>query len=753
MGGGPPRRSRAGLRSHAHGPSGSGRRVRLLRLLWIGVALAGVMVAISGSLVVYAAMTLPGLDALSSATGTIRITDRHGTLLAEVGQGGQQRATVPISQIAPIMQEATVAAEDRNFYTEGALDPARILKALVVDVVLRRPAQGASTITEQLAKEAFFGQGASKSLLLKLREALLAQEISGTYSKQQVLDMYLNLTYYGQNAYGVQDAAERYFGKPAAELNLSEAALLAGLPEAPSANDPYLNPGNAFNRMHYVLIALVATGKVSQADAQAVDPLNPDGSPNAAHQASMLADLKNGRGAQLGPAPHFIQYVEDQLPELLQDDPGALRGNLTVTTTLDLTDQQKAVTAVQQGLPQIGHQANNAALLMMDPSNGEVLAWVGSASYSDPSIDGQEDFVTLPGLQPGSSFKPYVYETGFKNGTLTPQTILQDTAQESRKLGGVQDWDRRYEGNITAADALLHSRNIPTEQAAGMIGMPNIIDFAHSLGITTPIADNLGSAIGDSATSVIDQGIGYSAFANGGHTVSPQAILQIKDGNGDLLWSDAGASASQSQPMTPPQAWAVTNILRGYPAYWHLPFRWPTAGKSGTTDSYVDAWYVSYTPSWVVVTWVGNTDGAQNRQAPMDGVFGTTGPGLHIAAPFVNSLPRPAPLQAPPGAAPSCPSAEAASGSGFATALPSGCATPTPTSTPTPTPTRSASPSPTPTPTTSASPLPAPSISLAPTPTSSSAPTPTPSPGGGGPLGGTPTPPGGFPADLPKGSG
>src|SRR5487761_1202787 len=262
MGGGPPRRSRAGLRSHAHGPSGSGRRVRLLRLLRIGVALAGVMVAISGSLVVYAAMTLPGLDALSSATGTIRITDRHGTLLAEVGQGGQQRATVPISQIAPIMQEATVAAEDRNFYTEGALDPARIL------------------------------------------EALLAQEISGTYSKQQVLDMYLNLTYYGQNAYGVRDAAERYFGKPAAVLNLSEAALLAGLPEAPSANDPYLNPGNAFNRMHYVLIALVATGKVSQADAQAVDPLNPDGSPNAAHQASMLADLKNGRGAQLGPAPH-----------------------------------------------------------------------------------------------------------------------------------------------------------------------------------------------------------------------------------------------------------------------------------------------------------------------------------------------------------------------------------------------------------------------------------------------------------------
>ncbi|MGA8014489.1 MAG: transglycosylase domain-containing protein, partial [Candidatus Dormiibacterota bacterium] len=635
------------------------------------IALIGAVVVVLGGLVAYAAMTLPSLSGIGAATGTIRIVDRDGRLLAQVSDTGKQRDWVPINQVAPIMQEAIVAAEDRNFYSEGAFDPARILKALVVDVILQRPAQGASTITEQVAKEAFYGQNATKSVLLKLREALLAQELDGSYSKSQILDMYLNLTYFGQSSYGIEEAAERYFGKPAADLDLSEAALLAGLPQAPSADDPYVNPGNAFARMHYVLIGLVGTGKISQSEAQAVDPLNPNGTANPAHQAAILADLRHGSPPQLGPAPSFVQYVEDELPELLQNDPSALEGSLTVTTTLDLTYQQSADQAVAQGLPRIGGGANNAALLMMNPSNGQVLAWVGSANYGDPSIDGQEDFVTLPGLQPGSSFKPYDYETGFMDGSIAPTTILQDTAAESQALGGVQDWDRKYEGPITAATALLHSRNIPTEQAAQIIGMSKIIAFAHELGVTTPISDDLSSAIGASATSVLDQAIGYSAFANGGHTVTPQTVLSIQGANGELLWTNPASTAGQTQAMTPSQAWTVTQILRQYPAYWDLNFRWPTAGKSGTTDNYLDAWYMAYTPSWVVATWVGNTVGAENRQGPMNDIFGTTGPGKYIDEPFIDSLPRPAPFQPVAGALP------------MTTPTPSPSATPSPSPTPT----------------------------------------------------------------------
>ena len=706
---GRPRRRRAGLQAGLRSRAGRWwrRRSPLRRGLWLGGGAIVGIIAVLGGLVLYAAMTLPNLDGIGAATGTIRIVDRDRELLGEVGDNGEKRADVPLQQIAPIMQDAIVAAEDRNFYSEGAFDPARILKALVVDVILRSPAQGASTITEQVAKEAFYGQGAAKSVLLKVREALLAQQLAGQYSKAQILNMYLNLTYFGEDAYGIQEAAERYFGEPASQLDLGEAAMLAGLPQAPSSYDPYVNPNGAYSRMDYVLTALVASGEVTEAAARAVDPLDADGSPDATNRAAIQADLAHGQAPQVGPAPHFVQYVEDELPQLLEDEPGAFLGSLTVTTTLDLTYQEDADTAVQEGLARMGGGANNAALLMMDPSSGQVLAWVGSANYDDPAIDGEDDFVTLDGLQPGSSFKPYVYETGFQDGTITPNTILQDTAAESRALGGVQDWDRGYEGDITAATALLHSRNIATEQAAQMIGMSKIIAFAHSVGVTTPIADDLSSAIGSSATSVLDQAVGYSAFANGGHTVTPQTILKVTDASGDTLWSAPASDPGQRQVMTAAQAWSITQILRGYPGYWGLDFRWPTAGKSGTTDSYLDAWYMEYTPSWVVATWVGNTDGAQNRQVSMDNIWGTTGPARYIDEPFTVSLPRPQPFMPPAGVLPEC------TGGGS-----SPCPTPTPSPTASPSPTSSPSPAPTP----SGSPGPSPSAGPSPTP----APTPTP---------------------------
>jgi membrane peptidoglycan carboxypeptidase len=660
-----------------------------------------------GGLVVYAALTLPDINSIGQKTGTIKILDSHGTLIAEVGHDSVARNDVTIDQIAPILQKATIAAEDRNFYTEGAFNPARILKALVDDIILRRPAEGASTITQQLAKQAFFGATADKSPLRKVRELLLANQIDSRYSKQQVLDQYLNITYYGENAYGIENASMRYFGRHAKDLTLAEAALLAGLPEAPSFNDPYSNPDAAYARMHYVLGSLVAVGDIKQADADAVDPLVGGGSATAAQQAqqqqnqqALHADLQNGVPSNSGPAPHFVQYIEDQLQATFaQTDPSVLEGSLVVTTTLDLNIQKLANAAVVSGVAKLQSSgANNGALLMIDARTGNIEAMVGSADFNSNAIAGQYNIV-LASRRPGSSFKPYVYEAGFKNGTLKPDTILQDTRAESQKLGGVPDFDGRFLGPITAARALVLSRNVATEQAAGIVGIQNVIGLAYGMGISqslTPQAPNLSTAIGTSAVRMIDHASAYAAFANGGHKVVARGILKITDGSGNVL-RDNTVAPNLGDVLSPAQAWSISSILRGYAKQWNLHFKYDTAGKSGTTDKFIDAWYMTYTPDWVVATWTGHTSGTNAAEQGMNQVFGTS-TGAAIAVPFVNSLSKPSAFKAVSGSLGDCASSDAA----FKDTA--GCPTPSPTATPSPTPSPSPSPTPTPTPTPSSTP-------------------------------------------------
>ena len=694
------------------------------------------MVAVGG-LVAYAALTLPNLNTIGQATGTIKILDIHGALIAEVGHNNENRHTVSIDQIAPILQEATIAAEDRNFYNEGAFDPVRVVKALVDDIILRRPAEGASTITQQLAKQAFFGADASKSPLRKVREALLANELDSKYSKQQILDQYLNITYYGENAYGVESAALTYFGKHAKDLTLSEAALLAGLPEAPSFNDPYKNPDAAYARMHYVLGSLVTVHDITQSAADAVDPLVGGDSPTPDQQAqqqtnrqALSDDLNKGRSSlSAGAAPHFVAYIEDQLQSIFgQDDPEFLQGDLIVHTTLDLTLQNLANTAVVNGVAQLKpNGATNGALLMIDARTGNIQAMVGSANFNDNSIDGQYN-ITLASRRPGSSFKPYVYEEGFKNGNLKPDTILHDTRAESQKLGGVPDFDGQFLGPITAARALVMSRNIATEEAMGIAGVQNVINFAYGMGICTctPQAANLSTAIGTSAVRMIDHASAYASFANGGHKVVARGILKITDGSGNVL-RDFTQPPNYGDTMTPAQAWSITAILRNYAKQWNLHFKYDTAGKSGTTDNFVDAWYMAYTPGWVVATWTGHTS-TQQAEQPMNQVFGTS-TGAAIAVPFVNSLQQPSAFTPVSGSLPDC----ASSDTGFADRS-SACPTPTPTPTPAPTPTVQ----PTPTPS-------VPPITLAPTPT----PTILPTPAAQGAVQSTPTPAGAQVAEPP----
>ena len=694
-----------------------------------------------GALVAYSAATLPDINTIGQRTGTIKILDVHGTPIAEVGNKGESRHDVTIDNISPLIQQGTVAAEDRNFYNEGAFNPARVVKALVDDFILRRAAEGASTITQQLAKQAFFGANADKSPLRKVREALLANQLDSKYTKNQILNLYLNITYYGENAYGVESASLRYFGKHAKDVNLMEASMLAGLPEAPSFNDPYKNPSAAFSRMHYVLGSMVAVGNIKQADADAVDPLVGGASPNPAQQAqqaqnqqALTSDLNNGKSiTAVNAAPHFVQYIQDQLQQIFgQDDPALLSGDLVVTTTLDLTIQAQANTAVANGVAKLSSSdANNGALLMIDSHSGNIEAMVGSANFADDTIAGQYNIVTAS-RRPGSSFKPYVYEQGFKSGAFKPDTILQDTRAESQKLNNVPDYDGRFLGPMTASRALVLSRNVATEQAMQMAGTQNVINFAYGMGICTctPQADNLSTGIGTSAVRMIDHTSAYAAFANGGHKVVARGILKVTDSSGNIL-RDFTQAPSLGDVMTPAQAWSMTAILRNYAKQWNLKFKWDTAGKSGTTDNYVDAWYMTYSPDWVVATWAGHTSGTDPAEHGMNQVFGTS-TGAAIAVPFVNTLPKPSAFKPVPGALSDCASADASIGNASAchsaTPTPSPSASESPSSTPSatssPSPSESATPSfslppftptPSPSPSTSSTPAPGPSQPAAPT--------------------------------------
>ena len=611
------------------------------RGLLAGLVALGLTVGTLGSMLAYAALTLPSLDGLARATQTLRILDRNGTLVAEIDDEAHSHRSVALAQISPIMQQATISVEDRNFYEEGAFDIARVVKALFVDVIAGRPEQGASTITQQLAKLAFLQP--DKSPMRKLREALLAERLQERYTKAQILEMYLNLVYYGHGAYGVENASEVYFGEHASQLDLREASLLAGLPQAPSQDDPFEDAPAAFARQHIVLDSLVQTNRVSRADADAVDPVVGGSSPTSEqrslqghNQSVILGELRNGTPISHGLAPHFVEYVRDELRRRFAGSSDALQGNLVVSTTLDLSLQQSAEAAVSSGLGQLGsHGANNAALLMLDASTGAILAMVGSANFDDQSIGGQFNVVTGE-RRPGSSFKPYVYAEAFAEHRLSADSVLDDTADESARLGGVHDFDGQFLGPIAAADALVLSRNVPAEQAMVIAGVPQVIGLAHSLGIGSDLAENASTAIGTSAVRMIDHAAAYAALANGGRRVTPWAITRVVGSEGEPV---AGADPGAPEQVLPSAVTCtVTRILGGYPAQWGLPFNRPTAGKSGTTDGFVDAWYMAYTPQYVVATWAGHTDGTSPAEVGMDGVFGTM-VGRSIAVPFVNSLP------------------------------------------------------------------------------------------------------------------
>jgi membrane peptidoglycan carboxypeptidase len=586
------------------------------RRTWIKLAaiVVGGVVVLLLCAFAYAAATLPDPSKLDLAAGTIIVKDRNGTTIEQRNAQGVAVQPVDLNKISPLLRNATIAVEDKNFYSHHGIDWGRVVKAGIIDTIARRPEQGASTITEQLAKIAVI-QSPKRSIFVKLREALVATSLESRYSKDDILRLYLNSIFYGHHATGIEAASQVYFGKHASELNLAEASMLAGLPNGPTLYDPALHLELAKQRQAVVLDAMVRQRMISQSQA------------DDAKATQLKFVFKENRSSQ---APHFVDYVFEQL-ESIYGASAVNRGSFVVTTTLDLKLQKAAENAVAVGQQKLGPLgADNGDFLAMDPKTGQILAMVGSADYTNNDIHGQFNVVTAA-RQPGSSFKPYAYEQAFRSKKLTMGNLLDDT---SRHFAGGQfhDFDFRDMGMITAHRALVLSRNIPALETMQIAGTSDVTQFAKDMGITTPLKNEVTTAIGSSEVKLLDHEVGYGVFATGGTRHDPISILDIKDLAGNTL--DKPNPPQAKQVITAQEAYLITYILKDYSSTWNLGWNKPFAGKSGTTNDYHDAWMMAYSPNLVIGAWVGNTSGDGSKN--MDGVFGTM-VGSSVLRDFINN--------------------------------------------------------------------------------------------------------------------
>lgn len=622
--------------------SGRLRMVRLGIVLVLAGMLSGALLLVTTTLGAYAyfARDLPAVDTLDQRQlfQSAFIYDRNGELLYELfDPNGGRRIWAPLQEVSPWLLEATLATEDPHFWTNPGVDVPAIGRALLQNVTSGQISSGASTITQQLVRNVLIppGERYSQDYLRKVREAILAFEVSQRYSKEQILEMYLNEIYYGNLAYGIGAASWIYFGKHARDLTLGEATLLAGLPQAPVDYDPYKNARLARTRQAYVLDRMVTVGFITEAQAQEAlrEPMR--------LRSDHLATIK---------APHFVWYVRDLVERRLGRD-RLYSGGLRIYTTLDLNVQRIAEEAAKAHIAKLREvNANNAAVVVIEPKSGEILAMVGSVDYWDQSIQGEVN-VTVAERQPGSALKPITYVTALERG-YGPATVIRDQPISLPQGAGLPLWqprnhDGKFRDNVTIRQALAPSLNIPAVLTLQEVGLPAMLANAHRLGITTlrdPQRYGLAITLGGGEVRLLDLTFAYTVFANGGAQVGapvppqerqpgmreyePVAIRKIEDAQGQVLVDYRPPPPKQI--LRPEFAYEITDILADdlarAPTYGRnsvLVIDRPAAVKTGTTDSFRDGWTVGYTPDLAVGVWTGNTD-----NAPMKNVFGASGAGV-----------------------------------------------------------------------------------------------------------------------------
>ena len=711
------------------GPTGRGGRQALwirpfgwlwAKRGWIAGAI-GIVFLASTLFVLWAVRDLPDPSQDVLAAGDVVVLDRNGNLIEDWNHAGHYHVNVSLHEMGPYPPAAVLAAEDRNFYSHGAVDPGSMARALWVDVTSRGLNEGGSTITQQLVKIQLLTP--QKSVTRKVQEMVLAITVEQRYSKDQILTMYLNRVYFGHGAYGIGAAAKTYFNKEAKDLTPAEAAFIAGLIQAPTAYDPVQHYDLAHERELYVLHGMVATGKLSPTEA------------DKATREDVKAELKIQATARQSKAPHFVDHVLSTL-ETMFGSAAIQQGGLTVHTTLDLGVQQIAEQAVAGGVQDLAStHVNNSALLAANPKTGEILAWVGSADYGNDAIAGQYD-VVLAKRQPGSSFKPYVYEAALRDHKITWATVLHD---KLTNFGGYspRDFDNGGMGDISARTAILYSRNIPAVQVGQMEGMQNVIALVQQMGIKSHLDPGLSTAIGGSGVTMAEHVQGYQVFANQGQRVDLSVIRQVDDGTGKAVYRHGNPSVTAV--LTPAEAYMITGVLKDYQNQWSFGWNRQMASKTGTSDNgrggIPDSWIMAYNPDIVAGVWVGNT--APDGGGGLITAYGEQ-VGKSVMKRFVNALPANMHYwyAQPAGITRGC--------NGKDTQyifLAGGCNAP-PAASASPSASPSGSPSASPSASASASPSASPSAAASPSPSPSSSPSPSPPPA-------SPTPPPASPAAPP----
>lgn len=555
--------------------------------LWGVIALVGV--------VIWAGAHLPPIQSLEipKRPPTIEIVGYDGTMLAQRGE--MAGANVALKDLPPYLPKAFIAIEDRRFYQHFGIDPIGIARAVVANILHRGVSQGGSTLTQQLAKNLFLTQ--ERTLARKLQEAELALWLERKYSKREILELYLNRVYFGSGAYGVEAAAQRYFGKSARQVTIGEAAMLAGLVKSPSRLAPNRNPEGAAKRAQTVLAAMAEAKFITEAQAQA----------QIAHPS--VAVKPAGAGT--------INYVADWIGEVLDDLVGQVEESIVVETTIDPKLQSVAEAAIIDELAakSVKFNVSQGALVAMTP-DGAVRAMVGGRNYADS----QFNRAVTAKRQPGSAFKPFVYLTAIEQG-LTPDTVRQD-APLDLKGWKPENYTREYFGPVTLTQALAMSLNTVAVRVGLEVGPKNVVRTAHRLGIASKLDPNPSIALGTSEVSMIELVGAYAPFSNGGLAVSPHVVTRIRTLDGKLLYM---RQTEQPVQVIEPRNAAMMNqmmqetLISGTAKKAEIP-GWIAAGKTGTSQDFRDAWFIGYTAHLVTGVWLGNDDNSPTKKATGGGL-------------------------------------------------------------------------------------------------------------------------------------
>lgn len=576
--------------------------------LKIGVFLF--FVGIIGTIVTFAiiAKDLPSPGKVNKRfiAESTKIYDRTGEHLLYDVHGEEKRTLIPFSEMPESLRAATISLEDQDFYSHHGIKFTSIIRSIVKDVLHRGAAQGGSTITQQFVKNSLLTS--EKTLTRKVKEVILSLEIEQKFTKDEILEMYLNEIPYGSNAYGIEAAAQTYFGKHARELLLDEAALLASLPKAPSTYSPYGSRTELLKiRQEVALKNMAKLGYITE--EQATEAIDTDVLRKILPQKDIIA------------APHFVMFVKEYLDQKYGELSIAQSG-LRVYTTLDWDKQMAGEQIVREGAEKNKKwKASNAALVAIDPKTGQILAMVGSKDYFDSSIDGQVN-VAIRERQPGSSMKPYIYLTAFEKG-YSPDTILYDTPTQFDTAEGEsyapQNYDGKFRGPIAMKEALPQSLNIPAVKTLYLVGVKDAIKTAADLGITTlthPDRYGLSLVLGGGEVKLIDHVGAYASLATGGIKRQKTAILRVENSKGTILEeykNDPGERVVEEKYIAILDHIMSTNAYRAPVFGENNPLRFDNrqvAAKTGTTNEFRDAWTVGFTPSIAVGVWVGNNNNA-----------------------------------------------------------------------------------------------------------------------------------------------